>query len=356
MRAAKLFLYIVIAGFVIATIQPVFADGAIALSGGVMLTQTTNPTNMGSQVDAWCGAEIVATWSSTTNKQLKLPEGLLYKAYSQFTGIRNIERIELTPDDGITRWEARQLVGKGWQVIIPLEKLLRLGSRAGSYGGYGLKWKITSRDKDNRLMLIFIPITWTSNRASEALNQVVVEQRPYNSSLWSKEDWALYLSVHCGFDAVISLPDLNFEAQRQAVNGYRASNPETPTEQPAVQLAPPVPPRKKAECVSPRLAPMEERKVETRIDEEPYREVIGTEPSMSVPMTIVLLAGSKKYTIKTTLGPVYSGNTLVFKRGESVLGTARVTGCINDTIFATFVGNKIPSFRRGDSIEVKGGK
>jgi hypothetical protein len=338
----------------VAMVQPASADGAIALSGGVTLTQTTNPTNMGSQVDAWCGAEIVATWSSTTNKQLKLPEGLLYKAYSQFTGIRNIERIELTPDDGITRWEARQLVGKGWQVIIPLEKLLRLGSRGGSYGGYGLKWKITSRDKENRLMILFIPITWNSSRASEALNQVVVEPKPYNSSLWLKEDWALYMQVHCGFDA-LHLPDLNFEAQRQALNNYRASQPEIPVERPVSASTPieesieslPIPEREP------------EHKVKTQID-QPYHETIGTEPSMSAPMTIVLLAGSKKYTIKTTLGVVYSGNILVFKRGKSALGTAKVTGCINDTIFATFVGTKshpVPSFRRGDSIEVKrGGK
>lgn len=329
-----------------AMMQFVFADGALSLSGGVTLTQSTNATSMGSQVDAWCGNMIVATWSSTTSKQLKMPEGLLYKAYSQFTGIRNIERIELTPDDGITRWEARQLIGKGWQIVIPLEKLMRLGSKGGSYGGYGLKWKITSRDKENRLMILFIPITWTSNRASEALNQVVVEQRPYKSSLWCKEDYALYLQVHCGFDSVIPLPDLNFEAQRQAINNYRASQ----LEQPAVQEQVVLPPKREIE---PRQETIEERRperIETKIDEEPYQEVVGTEP-----MTIVIHSGSREYTLKASLGSVGSKDTLVFKRGKTTIGTARVTS-VGRKVFATMTSGNIASFRRGDIITVKGVK
>lgn len=334
-----------------AMVQPVSADGAIALSGGVSLTQSTPPSNMGSQVDAWCGAEIVATWSSTTNKQLKLPEGLLYKAYSQFTGIRNIERIELTPDDGITLWEARQLVGKGWQVVIPLEKLLRLGSKGGSYGGYGLKWKITSHDKENRLMILFIPITWNSSRASEALNQVVVEQRPYDSSLWCKEDWALYLSLHCGFDSVIPLPDLNFEAQRQAINGFKASHPETlvehPIEQPALRNVPLA------------LVPIPDSFTERDDQSDPSARPRVVEPRRTVtttPSTIILRSASREYRIQVSLEDVRTGNTLVFKRGKTTLGTAKVTGCINDDIFAAMTSGNIASFRRGDCISVEKGK
>lgn len=105
------------------------------------------------------------------------------------------------------------------------------------------------------------------------------------------------------------------------------------------------------------MAPSEERRserrVETKIDKEPYREAIGAAP---VPMTIVIRAGSKVYKIKTTLGAVYSGNTLVFRRGDDKLGEAKVTSCINDNIFATMTDGNIAFFRRGDSVEPKPGK
>lgn len=346
----------------LAMVQPVYADGALSLSGGVSLTQKTPATNMGSRVDAWRSTKIVASWVSTSNKLLKMPKGPAYVAYSDFTGISRVESAYLTPDDGITKWPAKKLVGKGWQVQIPYEWVLTCGSAGGGYGAYGLKWVVNSRDERNQLIIFVIPLTWNSHRASESLNQVVFEEAPWGHEAFSSEDWALYLSLHCGFESVVALPDLNFEAQRQALDGFRATHQEqseTPVEQSATQpevreRSAPTPPRKKAECVSPRPAPMEERerseRVETKIDEEPYREVVGT-----APMTIVVLSGSREYTLKASLEAVGSRDTLVFKRGENTIGKARVTS-VGRKVFATMTSGNIATFRRGDFISVQEGR
>lgn len=217
-------------------------------------------------------------------------------------------------------------------------------------------------------MILFIPITWTSNRASEALNQVVVEQRPYNSSLWCREDFALYLQVHCGFDAVIPLPDLNFEAQRQAINNYRASQPETPVEQPVERpkvrersdrerpdddCTKPTPPRKKMEEVDPPAPAPDDSFMERDDQPAPPARPRIVEPQRAATYSaskIELRTSSGKTTIKVPLDQVRGKNTIVFKRGKSTLGTARITGYVNDTVFATLTSGKVSSLRRGDSV------
>lgn len=382
MRAAW-FLYILVV--VVIAIQPVVAgggdecgpapcgggavggaNGLWSLSGGVSLTQGTPETHLGSRVDALWGNQIIASWCSTTGKQLKMPHpGICYMAGLDFTGIRNIvcEGVELTPDDGITCWRAAKVAGKGWRVVIPVDWIRKCGTGAFTLGAYGLKWKVTSRDKENRLVIIFIPINWTSNRSSEVLNQVLIQEAP--SYLYTKEDWALYLQTCCGFDSVIDIPSPEFFARKQAQDQLRAQLP-PPVRESAVADDPPV-----KQAVDP-LA-REDRPLESpaeagklaRVDPPKPKLVVRPEPvappsyeerdePKAVPTTIYLRAGTKRLTISVPLEPVRNGDVLVFTRGKSVLMKAKVTSHINDEIYTTLTSGNATTLRRGDHISVEG--
>lgn len=194
-------------------VTPVLA-GEINWSAGVMLTEKEAGASMGSRLAAVriqtnsfgrVSERVFGSWFSTTGMlpELLFGKSIAYDAMADFANIRNVEKVVVSPDNGLTEWEAIQMPLWGWTA--------RLGEMPP--GPHALWWGVYSRDKKNRLVLFIIPINWSSGRTSSVVQQVNVLRAPVGCDSYSDEEW---LALLRGFRPVDAQLDPQFLAMKQA--------------------------------------------------------------------------------------------------------------------------------------------
>lgn len=342
------------------------ATSALSVGGGVTLTESASGVSMGSRIDACrkttekCNEtgrlvftyKPIASWFSSTGMMPFLvmtksafrdaigPKSVCYRAAVDFNNVENIVKVELTPDHGLTVWEAENVALKGYQVEIPYL----------SAGGYGLEWKVTSRDKRNRLMILFFPINWNSNRTNGVVQQTMVQSAPEGSSDFTDEQWVSMLSP--AFQPATALPDPGYLAKRAAQRQVLAQ-----MTQPAAPADPPPAPAP-APVVQPRTQPAEQPKPAAKHREEKRDD--GYVPANNDPAPKVynlngkyrlVLTGSIKRSFEVNLsGRVQQGSKVVFDRNGVEAVTASISDVSDGRIFAEVdkVGSK--GIQAGDKI------
>lgn len=193
-------------------------------SGGVTLTETKESAFLGSRLDALHNDRLLGTWFSSSSQLPQVVQGVQLWAFGDFTGISKVEKVVLSPDHGKTQWPAELIEGKGYGVELP-EMIA---------GGYALEWGVYSKDKHNKLMLIVIPVSWSSGRTSTVLNHLMVQAAPFGSEGWNEDMW---FSCLRGFVSSVATPDMGYLAQQQAV-AQMVPAPPKPDPIPIVQPKP----------------------------------------------------------------------------------------------------------------------
>jgi len=339
------------------------ASNGLSVGGGVTLTESASGVFMGSRIDACrkiaekCQEtgrlgftyRPIAAWASSTSMMpflvmSKAPGRPVYWAMPDFNNVENIVKVELTPDHGLTTWEATNVALKGYQVEIPYL----------SPGVYGFEWKVTSKDKHNRLMIIFIPISWSSNRTNGMVQQVMVQSAPEECWNFSDEQWVSLLSP--AFQPLTALPDPGYLAKRavqqQTLNQMTQSAPADPPPAPAPK--PTVEPRR------PRLRPVEQPKPVAKQRREEPKDDDGFVPDVPENDSEVynldgeyrlVLTGSVERSFKVNLsGKIAQGSKVVFDRNGIEALSASITDVKSGKIFAEVdeVGSK--GIQPGDKI------
>lgn len=292
--------------------------GELNWSAGVTLTEKESAINIGSLIEASRGDRLIGCWFSSTGQLPIMVRGLEYNAFGQFPGIRNIQKVVLSPDHGLTEWPAELVEGKGYCVPIPNLQV----------GGYGLEWGITSKDKKNRLMLVIIPINWSSTRVSSATNQTMVQEKPDGCYGFSDAQWYCQLKPGGFIPAKASFDPANVAYQQAAT---AVSNQVSQPQQVAT-LAPTISPKYQPEPT--RYAPI------AKETEEIMMVLKGNTPA-EFPVTIS--AGLEK------------DDKLVFRRNDRFIAEATIT----EVVSGRFIEAKITKgsgVRSQDSIFIKGGK
>lgn len=207
---------------ILAVSQAVHAE-ALSVGGGITLTESAAGVSMGSRFDA-CRKiaekskesgrleftyKPIASWFSQTGMMpflvmSKAPGRPVYRASADFNNVNNIQKVELTPDHGLTTWEATNVALKGYQVEIPFL----------DPGGYAFEWRVTSRDEHKKLIIIFIPISWNSTRSNSVVQQIMVQSAPEECWNFTDEQWVSMLSP--AFQPATALPDPGYLAKRAA--------------------------------------------------------------------------------------------------------------------------------------------
>lgn len=348
----------------VAMASAVIAENGLSIGGGVTLTESASGVSMGSRIDACrkytekCKEterlgftyKPIASWFSSTSMMPFLvmtksafreavgPKSVVYRAAVDFNNVTNIEKVELTPDHGLTVWEATNVALKGYQVEIPY-----LPS-----GGYGLEWKVTSRDKHNRLMIIFIPISWSSNRTNGVVQQVMVQSAPEGSSDFTDEQWVSMLSP--AFQPATALPDPGYLAKRAAQRQVLAqmTKPAAPADPPPAPAPAPV--------VQPRTQPVEQSKPVCQREESKSDDGFVPETFSGGIYDLdgeyqLVLTGliNRSYPVKLS-GQVEKGAKVTFVRKGKEVAIASITDVDSGKIFATVdeVGTK--GIQPGDKI------
>jgi len=243
-------------------VVPTWAQ-AVNFSGGVSITEMTPQSGIFSHIDMAYKSRIIGSWFSTAGylPVLVKSENLTYTAYGDFVGIPNgkVEQAVLTPDGGKTQWPATLVPGKGWQVQIPfgthtdtvqtVKDVKVRGNKTEKVvceetqtviglesGGYALEWGVVSRDKRNRVMIIIIPINYTSSRTSNSANHVMVQREVANIAVLNDAAISIYLREH-GFQPAVD----TFSPAVMAAQQMYQPKPSTPPA-PAAQPAQPVQP------------------------------------------------------------------------------------------------------------------
>ena len=185
----------------VAMTTPVLAD--LNWSSGITLTEKESGIQIGSRIEAMHGRYLIGCWFSSSGQLPVMVQGLGYNAFGDFPGINKIQKVVLSPDHGKTEWPADQIEGKGY--FVPIPNLLA--------GGYGLEWGVTSKDKHNRLLLVIIPINWSSTRSSSATNHAMVQMAPMGYENFSDQQWYACLR---GFVPAWATVDPSYAALVQA--------------------------------------------------------------------------------------------------------------------------------------------
>lgn len=216
----------ILAAIMVVAVVPTWAQ-AVNFSGGVSITEMTPQSGVFSHIDMAYKGRVIGGWFSTAGylPVLVKSNDLTYTAYGDFPGITKIQKVVLTPDGGKTQWPATLVPGKGWQVAIPFGtrtqtvqtvKDVRVrGNRTEKVvveetqtviglepGGYALQWGVESRDQRNRVMIIIIPMNFSSMRTSYAANHVMVQREVANIAVLNDAAINIYLREH-GFQPAV---------------------------------------------------------------------------------------------------------------------------------------------------------
>lgn len=251
----SLILLLVVVAFAAATRTVQAAD--FVWNGAVSITEMAPQSGIFSHIDMAHRGQIIGSWFSTAGilPILVGSDDLSYVAYGDFPGITKIQKVVLTPDGGATQWPASQIVGKGWQVNIPfgtrtvttqeVKDVKVRGNRTEKViceerktiiglepGGYALEWGVWSRDKKNRLMLIIIPICYSSTRVSSAANHVMVQRQQVDIGRLNEFALQIYLREHGFQPATDGLSPAVMAAQQMGQPQPQPASAMTPQPQP----------------------------------------------------------------------------------------------------------------------------
>lgn len=324
MRRTLSILFLAIAVAMVAA--TVTAGGEINWSAGVTLTEKEAGVSMGTRLAAIriemnsfgrVREHVFGGWFSTTSMfpEIAFSKSVGYDAYADFSNIRNVERVVVSPDSGITEWEAFQVPLWGWTA--------RLGELPP--GPHALQWGVYSRDKKNRLVLFIIPINWTSRRETSAVQQLNVLRPPVGCDSYSDEEW---LALLRGFRPV----DAQFDPQFLAMKQARAQMERT-TQPKQVETFEPPP--------APPVLPAHEEPVRVELKYSEILMVFNGNDVRELPITI-----------DTELA---RGDKLTFKRSGRFVAEAVVIQAVPGKYLEARI-TKGGGVRTHDEIFLKGGK
>ena len=301
------------------------ADG-LSWSSGVTLTEKEGSTTLGSRLEAISGDRIIGSWFSSSNMLPQIVSGLDYNAYGDFSGIQKVQRVELSPDHGTTVWSATLVEGKGYCVGLP----------ALAAGSYALEWGVWSRDKRNRLVLLIIPINWSSGRLTSSVNHLMVQSAPAE---WESYDDRMWFSCLRGFVSSEATPDMGYLAQQQAAAQMG---------HPAPQLAPVIQSQPEPEpAPAPVIREKPKPKVEKpRVEEKVYvlrgnyRLILSGMDDQNLPLNGVD-------------AKVRLGDTLIFRHSGAEVARAKIVSFAPAKVFAEVYSESSAGIKPGDNISIE---
>lgn len=210
-------------------VAPTWAQ-AISLSGAINQTESTNQSGIFSTLNAAlrCGGPI-GGWSSTSGTMAVFFNGPTYDAGVSLPGVDNVCHVWLTPDHGKTQWEAKQVAKEGYQLCLPYLTPGRI---------HTLEWIVQSKDKHNRLTIVFIPFNWSSKRTNSMANHVMVQMAPQG---WEMMNELQVYACLRGFVPAWATPDPAILAQQQFTQPQQQTQPTNTVQQdpPPAQLQQP---------------------------------------------------------------------------------------------------------------------
>jgi len=284
-------------------------------STGITLTEKEPVTQIGSRIEARRDGRLIGYWLSLTGQLAIMAQGLDYTAFLDCPGIRNIQKVYLSPDHGKTVWDAKLVEGEGYKVEMPT-----LPAKS-----YGLEWAVESRDKQNRMMLLVIPITWNSVRSSSITNQVGVQHVPLIAVNFNDQQWFALLR---GFVSAEATLDVGYLTQQKLVDQIMTNQQPVPKPSPVVQKPEPAP------MPVPAVAPKSmtyNGSVLMALDRRVFVVDDHRVSERQVEMKHLLAVGDQ----------------LIFMRGDESVVTTKIVDLAKDQIIASVVsGDEI----RGDDI------
>ena len=312
--------------------------GEVNWSAGVTLTEKEAGVSMGSRLAAVrvetnsfgrAREHVIASWFSVTSMlpELLFGKTIAYDTMVDFANIRSIERVVVSPDSGLTEWEAIQVPLWGW--------IARLGEMPP--GPHALSWGVYSRDKKNRLVLFIIPINWSSGRTSSVVQQINVLRTPVGCESYSDEQW---LALLRGFRSVDAKIDPQFMAQQQMFG----SQPQQVTE-PSVPSTPPPPVNSEPKGSKKPLPPREEDMEESSANFEGEATLVLTGQERITEFPLVF-----DKPVRITVGDIFT-----FRRNGKFVAEAEVTEVIPGRVVEARIvrGGGV---RPQDQIFLNGGK
>ena len=332
---------------IIAVASVANASNGLSIGAGITMTESASGVSMGSRIDACrkiaekCREtgrfgftyRPIAAWASSTGLMpflvmSKEPGRPVYRAMSDFNNVVNVTRVWLTPDHGITTWEATNVPGIGYMVEIPY---LTPGAR-------GFEWMVESKDKHNTLHILFFSFDRTSSRTNGMVQQVIIQSAPEECWNFTDEQWVSLLSP--AFQPLTALPDPGYLARRaaqQQVLNQITTKPAVPADPP---LAPAPAPKPAIEPRRPQPV-ADQPKPAVRHQEEPKDDdgyVPATAPKRIYDLKgeyQLVLTGAVERSFKVNLtGRVKQGSEVVFDRNGQKAVSASILDVKSGKIFA----------------------
>ena len=203
----KIFSLIVIAMLMITTIVvPSMAQNVNWSANAVSITEYAEATGLSSQCNAKRFGRPIGGWTSTAGvlPQVVAGPGMTYEFSLKTTGVLKIEEAVLTPDSGNTLWYADMTSMKGFMLKLPIgigtvkslckvplpkrresdktryeDRVIDVPTTGLPVGEMsGVEWRVKSRDKHNKLIILIIPISWDSIRTTCAGSAIMVQFAP----------------------------------------------------------------------------------------------------------------------------------------------------------------------------------
>lgn len=336
MRRTLIVLMLVVA-VVVGFSTVVQASGALQWSGGISITERTNLSGIFSRLEVSYRGKLLGCWFSNSGVLPQYFQGLDADVIGVFSGIQKIQRVELSPDHGLTKWPAELVEGKGFRVTLP-----DLPANP-----YTFEWGVWSRDKHNRLILVIIPISWSSVRKSAESFNLMVQTAP--PGWWEMSEVMMFAQLR-GFVSAWATPDMAVLAQEQALQNMQASALSGP------------------ECLGMGGATstgiqvgegqlLEEPAVEPSLVEKPWAEEYQyrLSPPQMVEVMLILVAGERQIEVpvRLDLSGVRKGTQLCFWRDEVVVLVAEVTRVIENRAIEATIPDAM-QLCRGDRITLGG--
>lgn len=355
-----------IAVFILAiTVVPARAD--FSWSGNaISITEFGGPTGLSSVCNAKRNGYPMGGWTSTAGvlPQVVAAPGMTYEMTLKTVGILRIEEAILTPDSGLTCWQANLIPNKGYTVSLPLGygtvrtlcKVPRLnhpdkfdsqwldvpssGLPTGEMSG--VEWRVKSRDQHNRLVIFIIPISWSSTRTTCTGSAIMVQQAPDGFDSLSN---LMVFACLRGFVPAWAIIDPAVLVQQQMVNGGGIPQPQpilppTPSVQQPQTYQPPIQPKPIYQAPKPergdQLSGVQvDGYVETRVPAKATRQLSS--------VTIIVWKGEESQTWRhqvLDLSRYQAGQIVEFRNGRQVVAAAEVNCVKNDLLeMQIFKGN-----------------
>lgn len=242
------------------SVVPALAD--FSWSGNaISITEFSGPTGLSTICNAKRNGYPMGGWTSTAGvlPQIVAAPLMTYELTLKTVGLVKIEDVVLTPDSGVTGWKAKMVANKGYTVDLPLsygtvsalckvprldhpgkfeDKMIELPAPGLPIGEMSaVEWRVKSRDKHNKLILVVIPISWDSTRTTCVGSSIMVQVAPDNFASLSN---LMVFGCLRGFVPAWATVDPALLMQQQLLNGG-GKTPTGGTSQPDNDYKPPKP-------------------------------------------------------------------------------------------------------------------